>query len=125
MTDQSTGSPPALRVVALAVDSADPAALAGWWAELLGATVEVDSDGGATVRAPGMVAIDFLRVPEGKTVKNRLHLDLRGRDYDEAVQSALRLGATRADEIYDGGSWQVLRDPEGNEFCILSRPYTD
>jgi hypothetical protein len=58
-------------------------------------------------------------VPEAKTVKNRLHLDLRSSDLTEATTQTLALGATRADDIYDQGRWQVLRDPEGNEFCIL------
>ena len=65
------------------------------------------------------LAIDFLRVPEAKSFKNRLHLDLRSTDLAEATEQAIALGATRADDIYDGGQWQVLRDPEGNEFCIL------
>ncbi|MGB9377658.1 MAG: VOC family protein, partial [Mycobacteriales bacterium] len=78
-----------------------------------------------TVHASGLVAIDFLPVPEAKTVKNRLHLDLRGVSYEGAVQRAVELGATRADDVYAGEGWQVLRDPEGNEFCILSKPYTD
>ena len=68
---------------------------------------------------PGGLAIDFLRVPEAKSVKNRLHLDLRSTDLAEATEQALALGATRADDIYDKGGWQVLRDPEGNEFCLL------
>ncbi len=111
--------PAGLHAAALAVDCVEPATLAGFWAALLGGIVEVDDEGDATVRAPGMPAVDFLRVPEVKTVKNRLHLDLRGASYDDAVAAALQLGATRADDIYDGGSWTVLRDPEGNEFCIL------
>jgi predicted enzyme related to lactoylglutathione lyase len=65
------------------------------------------------------LAIGFLRVPEAKSGKNRLHLDLRSTDLAEATEQALALGATRADDVYDGGDWQVLRDPEGNEFCLL------
>ena len=110
---------PELRLVAIAFDCADPPGLASFWAKLLGGAVEVDADGDATVRSPGAPPIDFLRVLEPKSAKNRLHLDLRGRTYDDAIEAALGLGATRADDIYDGGSWQVLRDPEGNEFCIL------
>lgn len=125
MTSDIQHDPPALRVAALAVDCEDPAALAGFWGDLLGGTVELDLPGGATVHAPGLVAIDFLPVPEAKTVKNRLHLDLRGVSYEGAVQRAVELGATRADDVYAGEGWQVLRDPEGNEFCILSKPYTD
>ncbi|HVF04911.1 MAG TPA: VOC family protein [Frankiaceae bacterium] len=101
----------------------DPAALARWWQGLLGGEVEVD-DEGATLRVPGWPNLDFFRVPEPKTVKNRLHLDIRATDYDAAVAAALAHGATRADDVYEGDRWQVLRDPEGNEFCIL-RPRPD
>ena len=106
-------------IAALAIDCHDPAGLARWWSRLLGGGVEVDDDGNATLRTPGGLAIDFLRVPEAKTVKNRLHLDLRSTDLAEATAQAVALGATRADDLYDGGRWQVLRDPEGNEFCLL------
>ena len=61
-----------------------------------------------------------MAVPEPKRVKNRLHLDLRATDFPAAVDAALALGAQRADDIYRGPRWQVLRDPEGNEFCILA-----
>jgi catechol 2,3-dioxygenase-like lactoylglutathione lyase family enzyme len=106
-------------VAAVAVDCADPAELAAFWQRLLGGDVEVDDDGDASLRGAAAVTLDFLRVPEGKTVKNRLHLDLRAGDFETAVRSALAAGASRADDVYDGGRWQVLRDPEGNEFCIL------
>jgi hypothetical protein len=106
-------------IAALAVDCADPPGLAGWWSRLLGGEVEVDEDGDATLHTPGGLNIDFARVPDTKTVKNRLHLDLRSTDLEEATRQAEALGATRADDIYDGGRWQVMRDPEGNEFCLL------
>jgi predicted enzyme related to lactoylglutathione lyase len=108
-------------IAALAIDCADPPRLAGWWSRLLGGEVEVDEDEDdvATLHTPGGLDIDFARVPETKTVKNRLHLDLRSTDLDEATRQAEALGATRADDIYDGGRWQVMRDPEGNEFCLL------
>ena len=116
----SEDAPAVVGVAALAVDCADPPGLAGWWRRLLGGSVEVDDDEGvATLHTPGGLAIDFARVPEPKTVKNRLHLDLRSSDLDSATEQALALGATRADDVYDGGRWQVLRDPEGNEFCLL------
>lgn len=110
-------------LAAIAIDcDGDPVALARWWQGLLGGEVDVDDDVDATLRAPGCPAIDFIRVPEPKTVKNRLHLDLRASDYDAAVAAALAHGATRADDVYAGSRWQVLRDPEGNEFCILRPP---
>ncbi|MGH2815586.1 MAG: VOC family protein, partial [Actinomycetota bacterium] len=93
--------------------------LARWWSHLLGGTVELDPDGYATLHTPGGLAIDFAQVPEAKSVKNRLHLDLRSTDLAAATEQALALGATRADDIYDGGRWQVMRDPEGNELCLL------
>lgn len=70
---------------------------------------------------PGMV---FVPVPEGKTVKNRLHIDLAphtSQDRDAEIARLEQLGATRVDvgqspEV----SWTVLADPEGNEFCVLS-----
>ena len=115
----SEQAPAVVGIAALAIDCHDPPELARWWSRLLGGSVEVAEDGDATLRAPGGLAIDFGRVPEAKTVKNRLHLDLRSTDLAEATAQALALGATRADDIYDQGRWQVLRDPEGNEFCLL------
>lgn len=100
-------------------DSVDPPALAGFWATLLGGTMSVDGDGDAWVSTGDGPRLDFLRVPEVKTLKNRLHLDIAVTDVALATAEALALGATRADDVYDGGPWQVLRDPEGNEFCLL------
>jgi hypothetical protein len=114
----SEPAPAVAGIAALAVDCREPAELARWWSGLLGGEVEVDGDGDATLHTPGL-NIDFLRVPDTKTVKNRLHLDLRSTDLEEATRQAEALGATRADDIYDGGRWQVMRDPEGNEFCLL------
>jgi predicted enzyme related to lactoylglutathione lyase len=105
-------------IAALAIDCADAPALAGFWQQLLGGEVAVDEDGDAELNG-GPVRLDFLQVPEAKSVKNRLHLDLRSDDYDAAVRQAIDAGASLADDVYDGPEFQVLRDPEGNEFCIL------
>jgi hypothetical protein len=115
----SEQAPAVTGIAALAVDCHDPSGLARWWSRLLGGEVEVDPDGDATLHTPGGLAIDFGRVPEAKTVKNRLHLDLCSTDLAAATDQAVALGATRADDVYAGGRWQVLRDPEGNEFCLL------
>jgi hypothetical protein len=61
----------------------------------------------------------FLRVPEAKAGKNRLHLDLRPDDQDAEVARLEGLGATRADIGQGETSWVVMADPEGNEFCVL------
>nr|BFF16215.1 hypothetical protein GCM10025699_75180 [Microbacterium flavescens] len=66
---------------------------------------------------PGLL---FVRVPEAKTLKNRLHLDFRPDDQDAEVERLLALGATRSDVGQTSDvSWVVLADPEGNEFCVL------
>lgn len=120
--DASPAHPAIHGLAALAVDCADPPALAEFYARLLGFRWAVDEDGDAGVYDLEGPNIDFIRVPETKTAKNRVHLDVRAHDLDAAVEHALSLGATRASDVYDGDSWVVLRDPEGGEFCIL-RPY--
>lgn len=105
----------------ISVDCRDPRALAEWWRRLIGGATTVDDDGDVQL-AGGPFTLLFLKVPEGKTVKNRLHFDLRVDDFDAAVATALALGATPADEVYEGPRWRVLRDPEGNEFCIIRPP---
>lgn len=100
------------------VDSADPAALAAFWQRLLGGEVEVDADGDAVLHGLP-VELVFVRVPEAKTGKNRLHLDLGSSDLAAAVADAIAAGATRVDDVHRGERWVVLRDPEGNEFCVL------
>ena len=100
------------------VDSADPSALAAWWQRLVGGEVHIDTDGDVALRT-GNVRLLFLAVPESRRGKNRLHIDLRATNFESAVGAAVALGAQRADDVYDGPGWQVLRDPEGNEFCIL------
>ncbi|MET9801941.1 VOC family protein [Streptomyces sp. NPDC006368] len=102
-------------------DCADPAALARFWAALLGGEPVDRSPDWSYVDPPGFVRVAFQRVPEGKAVKNRLHLDLEAGDVDTAAAGAVRLGAVRVDDIVtdDHGRFQVLRDPEGNEFCFV------
>lgn len=96
------------------VDAFDPSGLAAWWQRLLGGDIEVDGDGDVGLRT-GSIELLFLGVPEEKGGKNRLHFDLRATDFEAAVAAALESGARRADDVYQGPRWQVLRDPEGNE----------
>lgn len=109
----------------LTIDSTDPAALARWWGDVLGYDVTDDSDddvveiAGPHESGPTLV---FARVPEKKTVKNRLHIDVSptDRDQGEELERLLALGARRADVGQgDDVTWVVLTDPEGNEFCLL------
>jgi hypothetical protein len=103
------------------IDARDPSALGDWWREALGWTVVNDDPGAFEIRPtpdrlPGLL---FVAVPERKTIKNRLHLDLRPDDRDAEVERLLALGARRADVGQGEQSWVVLADPEGNEFCVL------
>ncbi|SDH95536.1 hypothetical protein SAMN05192558_103109 [Actinokineospora alba] len=98
------------------MDSVDPLALARFWADLL--TVPRD---GTRVHAPELT-LTFLPEDEPKTVKNRIHLDLASQsagEQDETVSHALSLGASHADIGQGRTPWVVLRDPQGNEFCVL------
>ncbi|WP_375497534.1 VOC family protein [uncultured Jatrophihabitans sp.] len=126
-----------LRWYTVVVDCVDASAQADWWSLVLDwpkvyeAPDEVvlippqaltQSDSVPPMeRGPGLV---FVPVPEGKTVKNRLHLDLAplaGEDQAEAVERLVGLGATRSDVGQSADvTWVVLADPEGNEFCVLS-----
>jgi len=111
-------------VAALAVDSRDPEELANWWQRLLGGRVEVDSDSDVMLYLGNGLDLIFMAVPDEKRGKNRLHLDLRAKSYEAAVRQAVALGAEPAPDVYEGDRWTVLRDPEGNEFCIL-RPKSE
>jgi Glyoxalase-like domain len=117
------------RISHTSVDSRDAFAQSVWWAEVLGMIEDPDDpnepgDEECMILSPDrQIRLLFLDVPEGKSVKNRIHLDLRPNDRtrDEEVARVLSLGATQlADRRRsDGTGWVVLADPEGNEFCIL------
>jgi hypothetical protein len=100
-------------------DCAEPAVLARWWQGLVGGEIAYDDDGDATIRVEGWPRLDFIRVPEAKTVKNRVHLDLATTNFDAAVAATEAVGAVPAPDVYDGDVFAVFRDPEGNEFCLL------
>ncbi len=120
------------RFTELAIDCADPDRLARFWCSVLDYAVRDEADGLVTIGSPVGLAsqnhsgpepptLTFARVPEDKTVKNRLHLDLNptDRDQDDEVRRLLDLGARPADVGQGDQSWVVLADLEGNEFCVL------
>ncbi|MBD0691342.1 VOC family protein [Streptomyces sp. CBMA123] len=106
------------------IDCADPHALAGFWAQVLDGTVAEDDNPGDEEVAVNSAGADllFIRVPEGKSVKNRIHLDLQPQDRsrDEEVERLLALGATVLSDQRrpDGTGWVTMADPEGNELCV-------
>jgi predicted enzyme related to lactoylglutathione lyase len=104
------------------VDAGDPAALGRWWADALGWVVVDDSADEFEIRpsAERLPGLMFVRVPETKETKNRLHLDFRPDDQQAEVERLLRAGAQLAEIGQGSVAWIVLKDPEGNEFCVLS-----
>ncbi|HVB00011.1 MAG TPA: VOC family protein [Acidimicrobiales bacterium] len=103
------------------VDAKDPVLLGRWWQQSLGWVVVDEAPDVFEIRPdpdqlPGLL---FVRVPDGKQVKNRLHLDFRPEDQDLEVGRLLTLGAERVDIGQGEQSWVVLADPEGNEVCVL------
>ena len=112
-------------VAAVVLDCADPAALTGFW-ELASGWVRRDrSDGWTSLRSPQGAGpyLELLHTPDVKTVKNRIHLDvapLAGEDHQAAVRRLRAAGAVPADVGQGDVRWEVLADPEGNEFCVLS-----
>ena len=113
-------------VDALTVDCADPRRVAEFWAAVLGyELVEIDDEDALIVDPAGDGwPLLFQVVPEGKAVKNRLHLDLRPTgSVAREVERVMALGATAFRYVEEHGSfWTVMLDPEGNEFCVLRGP---
>lgn len=129
----------ALKWYTVVVDSYDPQSQARWWAQVMDWQVIYDTPEEAVVipqsvpegevgdletwmaRGQGMV---FVPVPESKSVKNRLHIDLAphtSQDREAEIQRLLDMGARHIDVGQrDDTTWTVLADPEGNEFCVLS-----
>jgi hypothetical protein len=127
-----------IRWYSVVVDCHDIKAQSRWWAEALDWRIVFESEDEVGVvpphaldetrdiplaeQGPGLV---FLHVPEGKAVKNRLHIDLApppDGDQEAEVRRLEALGATRVDVGQDPATatWVVMADPEGNEFCVLS-----
>ena len=110
---------PADLVHGLVVDCADPAAIAGWWGGVYGAEVVHHPNGYSTVQGvPGMpiATFDFVPVPEGKSVKNRVHWDVTVERTADLVDADATLLRPKGDDI----DWAVLADPDGNEFCAFA-----
>jgi hypothetical protein len=109
-------------------DCADPYRLAGFWTQVTGYGEDPDNGNAPDDPEALLVGLDgqpnllFIKVPEGKTVKNRVHLDLMPTQHtrDQEVARLLELGATMVADHrrLDGTGWVVLADPEGNELCV-------
>jgi hypothetical protein len=131
--------------IQLTFDAADPPALAAFWGLALGYVEQPPPPGfdswqdfaaannipeenmgdyGAVIDPEGVgPRLLFLKVPEGKTAKNRLHMDIQVPDRDAHVATLVEAGATEIDSRSEMGSeWTVMEDPEGNVFCVAAEP---
>jgi predicted enzyme related to lactoylglutathione lyase len=115
-----------ISVLAISIDAYDAAQLAHFWAQALqrtvndSATEEFASIAGDTDSPPGPMLM-FHKVPEGKTVKNRLHIDLQAADVVAEADRLISLGARQIRSLAENNNrWISLRDPEGNEFDLVA-----
>jgi predicted enzyme related to lactoylglutathione lyase len=115
----------AAKFTELIVDAHDIDALATFWSAVLGWPENDRDETGIELMNPdgSLPTLVFLKVPDEKVVKNRLHIDVNpvGCEQAEELERLLALGATRVDVGQGDVRWFVLADPEGNEFCLLSR----
>ena len=102
-----------IRVNGVVIDAIDIELLADFWSRLLDLQVTRREDDWISL-GPRLA---LQRVPEPRTVKNRMHLDLVADDFDAATARAAELGGTPVGPMREN-LWQVWQDPEGNEFCI-------
>jgi predicted enzyme related to lactoylglutathione lyase len=116
----------ATRIVNIVIATANPRALAGFWSALLAWSIVLDQPGEVDVRAPEaqgwLLDLVFDPVAEPKSGQNRVHLDLASssaEDQAAIIARARDLGARSVDIGQRGVPWEVLADPEGNEFCVL------
>lgn len=112
------------RLGEVVVDCHDPVRLAEFWQGVLGGYVVRQSREWVALEPPHGITVSFQLVPEAKSAKNRVHLDVDVHDLESAVAAAEALGAQRLGEVVHDelGGFQVMLDPEGNEFCLVHGP---
>ncbi|MBC9823359.1 VOC family protein [Terrabacter sp. MAHUQ-38] len=111
--------------IELTLDCCDLERTATFWRAALALDVDGEFDGRFIALSGQGVTLTLQRVPEGKTVKNRMHLDLLVDHLLEEVHRLEQLGATRVTPVAReefGQAWFVLADPDGNEFCVAREP---
>lgn len=113
-----------LQLSHVSVDCRDARAVANFWMEMLGYDLtDFSEDGEVEIELSPKdgkgSSLLFVEVPEGKSIKNRIHFDLRPDDQQAEVERAKNLGGKEVDIGQGDQTWVVLADIEGNEFCIL------
>ena len=112
-------APPEYRLYELAIDCVDHEATSRWWAQVLGGNRVTDDRGFSYIERIPNVPFDnitFVSVEEPKAVKNRVHIDIVSDDVGGLLAAGATMLRRRDDEI----AWDVLADPEGNEFCVFA-----
>lgn len=117
--NHEVSAPPHVFVSAMVVECTNPTLVATFWHGLLGGEIVAWKEFGVVaLRAPG-ITFDFATSTDEKAMKNRWHLDITSDDPTSTIAAALELGATIAPDFTSSDGHTVLRDPEGNEFCVL------
>jgi len=114
------------KFLAAVMDCSDPRILSKFWQQILGGDVDSRTETEEWVAlsgVPGLGYLGFQKVPEPKAVKNRVHVDIDVESIEDAVNLAVALGAQKVAEIVEEQTnfFQVMLDPEGNEFCFILR----
>jgi Glyoxalase-like domain len=118
-------------LASITFDCDDALAVATFWSAALDAPLDPDGSADfASIGVSGSASLTpswmFSRVPEGKTAKNRMHVDLTAADRRAEVDRLIGLGAKPLRDVEEWGhSWTVLQDPEGNEFCVAQTQAVD
>ena len=112
-----------MQLANITFDAADPQRLAAFWSQATGRKIVRSEPYFAMLASDeDPVRMLILKVPEGKTAKNRMHLDFHAADREAEVARLVSLRATRHDTRNELGiEWTVLTDPEGNEFCVAQQ----
>jgi predicted enzyme related to lactoylglutathione lyase len=104
---------------AITFDADDAGALARFWSAALSLPVQDGASAEFAAVSGDDLTYLFFAVPENKTAKNRMHLDLEAADREAEVERLLSLGASHLGDHDEGVRWTVMADPEGNEFCVV------
>lgn len=120
--DREMSINPLGRLGAVIVDCHDLRGLAEFWQQLVGGELVTETDDWVALRSEDSPELAFQRVDEPKSIKNRLHLDITVDDLFAATATAELLGAMRVGDVVRDplGPFQVMTDPEGNEFCFVT-----
>jgi predicted enzyme related to lactoylglutathione lyase len=115
---------PTVTEVAIVFDCREPLPLAKFWQGLVGGSIDESTSSPDWVEVKGIAGLGYLgfqRVPESKKVKNRVHIDLTVDDIAASTNAAIQRGANAIGAVVEESTnwFQVMADPEGNEFCFV------